>query len=150
MLKEALKILREEFTLKAKPPSPEKRLFTALKSIEALRAPLKNIAPVTETADLRLACASGVVETWSFDQFVDIKLAHKGWISNSVTDVLHKLQAAAKNGRIGFEELAGKLKDDTSAKFIFGRTGDIEAVAKELAAMKPADMKDVPRTAFWA
>lgn len=150
MLKSAIKILKEEFSLKAKPPSKEKRLFAALKSVEALRGVLKKIAPVPETQDLRLACANGEVTSWSFDQYVDIKLTHKGWFANAVTDMFHKFKDAAKQGRLHFEEFAATVKDDKSAQFIFERTGNVEDLAKELAAMTPEKMKDVPTTKFWA
>jgi len=150
MLRAAVKILKEAFASAAAPPSREKRLYDALNSVESQRQPLKKIAPVTEAADLRLACASGEVTSWSFDQYVDIKLTHKGWFANAVTDMFHKFRDAAQKGRLGFEQFALSVKDDKSAKFIFDRTGDIEAVAKDLAAMTPEKMKDVPVNKFWA
>lgn len=150
MFRATLKILKEAFASASTPPSREKRLYDALNSIEALRQPLKKIAPVTEAADLRLACANGEVTSWSFDQYVDIKLTHKGWFANAVTDMFHKFRDAAKKGRLGFEQFAASVKDDKSAQFIFDRTGDIETLAKDLAAMTPEKMKDVPVTKFWA
>lgn len=150
MLKAALKILKEAFAPAAASPSPEKRLYDAFRAIEQTRPHLKKIAPVTEAADLRLACASGLVESWSFDDYVGIRLAHKGWIANDVIAMAKQFRDAAKQGRLAFALLAEKTAGQKPAQFLLSRAGDAEAVAAELKAMTPADMAAVPRSRFLA
>lgn len=150
MFKAALKILKESFAAAATPVSKEKQLYDALRAVEAMRQPLKKIAPVTEKEDLRLACASGFVESWSFDDFVAGRLKDKGWDAAATGKALQEFQNAAARGRLAFENVALQKKDDKAAAFILAHAADVAAVAKELKAMQPDDMKDVPRTGFWA